>query len=240
MYYSQFVWVIFLSSSTDVHDVSVKFSGKYLEIIKKYIPIKTVTIRLNDKPWFNSTIRKVIRIRDRLHKQLKNSNSINLLAEYRTQRNKVNKMIKHAREHSFVNVDKLLNKDACRNAKSYWKLVKKLMGKCSSSSIPPLFNATSGELTVNDVDKANLLNSFFCSISDIDDTNVEMSNENKLDIPRVTCEEIKDVIETLKLGKAVVHDKISREMLKYSAPTVCKPLEIIFNYSLNTGEFPLM
>ena len=56
----------------------------------------------------------------------------------------------------------------------------------------------------------------------------------------ITIDEIKDVLLNLKLGKAVGNDKISHNMLKHTASTVCKPLEIIFNCSLQTGRFPDM
>ena len=49
-----------------------------------------------------------------------------------------------------------------------------------------------------------------------------------------------NVLLNLKLGKAVGNDKISHNMLKHTASTVCKPLEIIFNCSLQTGRFPHM
>jgi hypothetical protein len=61
-----------------------------------------------------------------------------------------------------------------------------------------------------------------------------------LDAFNITIEEIKDVLLNLKLGKAVGNDKISHNMLKHTASTVCKPLEIIFNCSLQTGRFPQM
>jgi hypothetical protein len=50
---------------------------------------------------------------------------------------------------------------------SHIGVVKKLMGKSTSSPIPPLQNEVTGEFVVNDEDKANLLNTFFCSISEI-------------------------------------------------------------------------
>jgi hypothetical protein len=57
----------------------------------------------------------------------------------------------------------------------------------------------------------------------------------------ITIDEINDVLLNLKLGKAVGNDKISHNnMLKHTASTVCKPLEIIFNCSLQTGRFPHM
>ena len=56
----------------------------------------------------------------------------------------------------------------------------------------------------------------------------------------ITIDEIKDVLLNLKLGKAVGNDKINHNMLKHTAYTVCKPLDIIFNCSLQTGRFPHM
>jgi ribosomal protein S14 len=41
------------------------------------IPSKLVRIRLNDKPWFNSEIRKEIRTRNRLHKLARRNQSCN-------------------------------------------------------------------------------------------------------------------------------------------------------------------
>ena len=71
--------------------------------------MKTVTIRPNDKHWFNSSIRKSMRLRDRLHKQLKRKYSVSLLGKYRAHRNKVNNMVKYAREQFFINVNDMLD-----------------------------------------------------------------------------------------------------------------------------------
>jgi hypothetical protein len=40
------------------------------------------------------------------------------------------------------------------------------------------------------------------------------------------------------LGKAVGSDLISHCMQKNTASTICKPLQLIFNYSLQTRKFP--
>jgi hypothetical protein len=53
----------FLHKSTDIEDMSNRFTHKYLEIVGRGIPSRLVRIRLNDKPWFNSEIRKEIRTR---------------------------------------------------------------------------------------------------------------------------------------------------------------------------------
>ena len=44
----QFDWNSHLSSLNDIDEMSSKFSNKYIELAKKYIPVKTVTIRPNE------------------------------------------------------------------------------------------------------------------------------------------------------------------------------------------------
>jgi DNA/RNA endonuclease G (NUC1) len=67
----------------------------------------------------------------------------------------------------------MLDKNGKSNPKSYWKLVKKLMGNCKHSpNIPPLQKLDSGEYVINNEDKANILNNFFCSITEIENSTV--------------------------------------------------------------------
>jgi hypothetical protein len=69
-----------------------------------YIPKREVTIRSNDKIWFDSILRKEIRKRDRLLKKyllIKNDSSKEL---YKRQRNLVNNKKKQAKEKFYANV----------------------------------------------------------------------------------------------------------------------------------------
>jgi hypothetical protein len=83
----------------------------------------------------NFPIRKAMRIRDRLHKQAEQNSSNFLLRKYKAQRNKVNNMIKYAREQFFINANDMLDKNVKSNPKSNWKLVKKLMGNCNHTKV---------------------------------------------------------------------------------------------------------
>jgi hypothetical protein len=51
----EFQWEQFLHKSTDIEDMSNRFTHKYLEIVGRGIPSRLVRIRLNDKPWINSS-----------------------------------------------------------------------------------------------------------------------------------------------------------------------------------------
>ena len=61
-------WRTVLCQFEDVDDMCNQFIKTFLELVRKCIPTKTVTVRYNDRPWFTSEIRKEIRIRDRLCK----------------------------------------------------------------------------------------------------------------------------------------------------------------------------
>jgi hypothetical protein len=71
-------------------------------------------------------------------------------------------MVKYAREQFLINVNDMLDNEGKSNPKTYRGLLKKLMGKSTVSPISPLQNEATGEFVVNDEDKANLLNTFFC------------------------------------------------------------------------------
>jgi hypothetical protein len=46
-----FDWEGFLLSSENIDEMSIKFTNKFIEFVKMYIPVKIITIRPNDKPW---------------------------------------------------------------------------------------------------------------------------------------------------------------------------------------------
>ncbi|CAC5357737.1 unnamed protein product [Mytilus coruscus] len=207
-------------------------------MIRKHISSKAILVRPNDKHWFNSEIRRYIRIRNRLHSVHRKTKTNHALIKYKFQRNKVNNMIKYAREQFFLGVNELVDSISKTDSKAYWSLIKKLLKRTNSSyNIPPLSDSNLNETVYNDKDKANLLNEYFCSISSVDDTN----HDAPIIIPRtnfslsdlvITEQDIKDILKTLKIGKGCGNDLISHQMLKGTAESVYKPLLILFNNSL--------
>ncbi|CAC5368803.1 unnamed protein product [Mytilus coruscus] len=206
----------------DVDGMAVFFTEKYIEMAKNSIPTKTVTIRSSDKPWFNSEIRKEIRLRDRLHKKLRKLRTVQNTNKFKVQRNKVNNMITYAKEQFYLNANGLLDEKSNKNPKAFWSLVKKVMGNCRSTSIPPLLNPNTNEISVGEKEKADLLNSYFCNISTPSDDGVTppdlpLRTQHSLDIDEITEDEIKDILKSLEIGKASGEDCISHQMLKYTA-----------------------
>jgi len=75
------------------------------------------------------------------------------------------------------------------------------------------------EYVINNEDKAKILNNFFCSITEIENSNVPTPDfhdctGNRIDTLHITSDEVTDILECLQLGKAVGNDMISHCMLK--------------------------
>ena len=55
---------------------------------------------------------------------------------------------------------------------------------------------------------------------------------------QISENEITDILDNLKLGKASGPDLISHNMLKGTSKTICRPLQLLFNMSLRSSQFP--
>ena len=169
-------WNDILNQCDNVDEMCNKFTDEFIKIAKKHIPTKNVTIRPNDKPWFNSEIRKQIRYRDRLrNKALRYKREIDKI-NYKRQRNKVNNMKKFAKQMFENNLDEIILENTS-NPKMYWKLMRMLIKENKASNdLPPLKNIHSlpgfDDIVFDDREKCELLNEYFCSVSKLDDTDV--------------------------------------------------------------------
>ena len=77
-----------------------------------------------------------------------------------------------------------------------------------SCTMPPLLDTENNILYVDDIDKCNLLNSFFCSISNLNDNNcnppnLELRTNSYLAIIEFTIKEISDILKSLNIKKSL-------------------------------------
>jgi hypothetical protein len=63
-------WNEMIGFLNDVDNMVEEFTKLFLDIARQSIPTKTITVWDYDKPWFNNEIRKEIRLRDRLRKNV--------------------------------------------------------------------------------------------------------------------------------------------------------------------------
>lgn len=223
------------------------FTSVFIDLLKKCIPCKEVTIRPNDKPWYDSEIRKYSRKRDRLRNIATKSGNLNHWNKYKHLRNKVNNLKKHAKEQFYNNLEDSVIEMNDTNPRQYWKLVKHFMKSNRGAEIIPPLKTTldSGEeiFSFTDLQKANTLNDYFVSMSTLNDDTTSLpvfvaKTLNSLNTINIEESEICDVIKVLIVNKAAGHDMISHKMLKMTCDTIVKPLQILFNRSLTEGIFP--
>ena len=96
-------------------------------------------IRPNDKPWYDSEIRRYSRKRDRLKTKAVRTSQQSDWAKYKYLRNKANNLKRHAKETFYNNLEFSLLTNFSSNKKEFWKIVKHFVNKKDSvSTIPPL------------------------------------------------------------------------------------------------------
>jgi hypothetical protein len=83
-------------ANNDVDDVCAKFTKELIDIAKKSIPNKVVTIRPRDKPWYNGYLRRLRRHKERLFSRFKRERTLenwelfkNVRKEYASEINRV-------------------------------------------------------------------------------------------------------------------------------------------------------
>ena len=242
-------WNALLPDDMDVDEMTEVFTETFLIVAERCIPTREVTIRRNDKSWFNNELRREMRKRDRLRKKaLKSKTDVNIL-KYKKQRNRVNNLKKAAKEKFENNLDNFILENVT-NPKAYWKIMKMLIKSTKgSNSIPPLQNIINddalNEIAYTDTEKCTLLNKYFCSITKLDEENHQLpefqnrTNDILSDV-HIEDSEVVDIIKVLKPNKASGPDIISHKMLQLCPDEIAIPLKKILINLFSNANFPLV
>ena len=162
------------------------------------IPNKQVTIRKNDLPWINNSIRKLIRKRRRIHKKAKYTNNTDDWSKFRILRNKCIALIRKCQTEYFDNLAEKLKHSS--NSKDWWKLANQLSGfNITKSEIPPI-KKTDDCYEDIDMNKTQLFNEYFITQSTVDDSGV--------DLPPLTYNQICS-IDNIDITETNVKDVLS-------------------------------
>ena len=168
-----------------------------------------------------------------------------ILKKYKRQRNKLNNLKKAAKESYYSNLDDFLTISFNENKSNYWKLLRSLIKDSGTTTvIPPLVTDGSDSPTAfNDIEKANSLNTYFTSVSQINDSQHKLPPfkkrcENVLSDVNIIAKEISDLIISLPVNKASGPDNINHRLLKNIYLTISTPLSLLYNQSLQNSTFP--
>ena len=100
---SEIHWVNLITGACDIHGAVSDFTSIFLKIASICIPTREIIIRNDDKVWFDSTLRREIRICDRFRKNFLRVKSVLTESKYKQQRNKVNNL-KNRPKRNFMQI----------------------------------------------------------------------------------------------------------------------------------------
>ena len=228
-------------NTEDINELASNFTTTLLNLAREFIPNKVITVRPNDKPWYNSNLRALRRRKDRLHTKATERDTAESWANYRHARNIYFDSCRIAKEEYRGKIDNSLEEGPVDDPKKWYKISKSLLERNNVSSYPPL--SVNNELVVDIVEKASALNNFFLSICQLDDSEAIMPPNVDATVPtlkriQVTQQEVYDILRCIDTTKATGPDGVSSRLLKETAASIHIPLTKIFNKSLHEKEFP--
>ena len=237
----------FLSSDhsrMSVNDMWVSFKSEALSAIERFIPSKMTKTKYS-LPWIDSSIKRLIRKRDKLYFRARKSSSPDLKNHYKWFRAHVQKSIRDAYWKHVTNIFLLENDspdpDCPRKnekAKKFWSFVKSL--KKDASGINTL--RENGILKTDTLDKANICNRQFQSAF-TRKTNDEIPSKGTSPFTAmgeitVDPKGVTKLLNNLNIHKAPGPDGLSARVLKECSSEIAPILACIYNESLAQGAVP--
>ena len=238
---SQMDWFSLCENTNDIDETYSCWYSHFRSIIEKYIPLKMVTIRPNDKPWMDSKVRHAIRRRDRLLRIHNIRPSPVTWESYRAQRNFVTSLIRFAKKSFYerANTD-LSNPDT--NCKKWWSIVNKVCGRENSSTIPPIIE---NEVSIfYSKEKACIFNDYFVLQTELPLASAippiiqPYQTQQFLSNIIATEEQVLELMKGVDISKACGYDGIGNKIIKLCSEGFHVYFTYFINLSLSLGQYP--
>lgn len=217
------------------------FTNIILELMQIFIPHRTFTVKPRDQPWFGYGCRIAADDKSRAWVRYnKNPNRRNKLFHKNTCR-KMDEVQQWAIKCWQKDIkSKLINKDT--GQKEWWNLMKQQQGLSYDDTIPPL-TGEDGTVAISNVDKAELLASFFAAkMSPLSDDchppKLDLRTNSKLSSIHVEEHEVVYLLRNIDCRKSIGPDNISPYILKKCAFQLAKPLQNLFNACIKQKIWP--
>ena len=227
----------------------IGFLGELNSLSHKHAPVKKRSrkeSKFKEKPWINSKIQKMMRIRDKILLKLKKKPTDDNLNLYKKFRNRVSNVIKESKSRYFHNYFS----SNSQNMKQLWSGIKSIIShKSSTSSSINKIQDKDGNVTIDSSKISNIFNDFFVNVADEITKTIPKTPKSPLDylsnrtsnslfLTPVTFIEVNDLIKVLNPSKSVGPNSIPIKLLKIIGPSVSPILALLVNQSFQNGIFP--
>jgi hypothetical protein len=232
-------WTTLTQCNNDVNKIYEIVTEKILSLQSRYVPKKEVrTDKPKLAPGITAEDAKHIKKKHRSWQRFMETRDDKKHREYTRARNKVKAITRKAKRRH----EEEIARNAKANPRRFWRHA--TASSKNKERIPSLYKNGKNEedgLTSTDTEKAEVLATAFASVftteNPEDQDITPLTGEH---IPRIatTEAEVEQLLSSTNPNKAMGPDLIHPRMLKELAKPLAKPLTILFNTSLETGEVP--
>ena len=232
-YLTNIDWVNILSSN-NVNDNWLTFKNIILDAQSKFVPCQLNKLK-NKPPWLTKSIHKQIKKKQEAFRQYLSTKSDNGFRNYQMQRNKTKQVIRKAK----MDHESSIISDLKSNPKRLHKYINQKQK--IKHSIGPL-KKPDGSITTTNEESAEALACFFKSVFVHEDLhelpNIPSRIDDVISNLTVTEELVYHKLLILNTSKATGPDEIHPYLLATFSNHLCKPLCLIYNQSLQSGQLP--
>ena len=225
--------------------ISLKFI--LLNIFNLHAPLISKRVKGKKSPWLTRELKNEMNNRDKLHRKFLKTKSVNDFNSYKTQRNKVNILVRKAKNKHFIS----LITESTKDPKRFWKILKAIFPTKEIVSNAKSF-FINGKLTSNPTKIAAGFCNFFTTMArKVKEKAIRLKDfvwsKPIKTHPKTYCTfQLKEILvndvfkylKKLSRNKATGHDDLPPGMLKDSARYIAQPLAHVINRSIKTATVP--
>jgi hypothetical protein len=233
-------WESVMLSKSDINETYQDFISTIGNAVLKHVPTKTISSEYQKKRGFSHHIIRAIKKKHKAWQRYMETRSGEKYREYTKKRNKVTKLTRQSQR----DFEKELAKEVKNNPKKFWKYVKSKTK--TPTGIPELWKDENDEqagTATEDTEKANVLADFYSTVFTNEPPGETPDLPNRNINPMPLREEISEILVSkllkgLNPSKSPGPDKLHPRILKELAETLTKPVTMLFNRSLQSGNLP--
>ena len=220
-----------------------KFTEVFKSKFESAFPIQKISRKaVKNKSWFTDSIKRHIKIREKLYNTWKENRSPYNERQFKNYRNKVNNMIKKAKKDFYT---KMFNGD--KDNKKTWEEINTIIGKNKAKSSIETLNVNGIEIS-DQKEIVDALNNHFSSIGENMCNNFENNEHFKIYMPpslnksillrKITEEDINKIFDSLSNKNSKGLDYSSHKLVKLVKAEIVPILTRLINQSIADKVYP--